>query len=245
MSENPVIIAMWSGPRNISTAMMRSFGARGDCQVVDEPFYAAFLAVSGLEHPMRQEILDHGETDWRRVADALTDPGSISKPIYYQKHMTHHMVPEIGRDWFPKVRHAFLIRRPEDVLASYLAKRETATLRDIGFAEQSEIFDQVCRETGQTPPVVEGIDILSNPEATLHKLCDALEIPFDPNMLAWPKGRRDTDGVWAPHWYGRVEQSTGFAAPGTQIDRVDLPADLRDIAEAASPHFNRMQAVKI
>ena len=245
MQTSPIMIAMWSGPRNISTAMMRSFGARADCQVVDEPFYAAFLEITGLDHPMREEILEAGETDWHKVADSLIDPASCSKPVFYQKHMTHHMVEEIGRDWFASVRHAFLIRRPEDVLASYNEKRETVELRDIGFVEQAEIFDAVCDLTGETPPVVEGIHILSDPPGMLGKLCAALGIDFDPAMLSWPPGRRDTDGIWAPYWYGRVEQSTGFAPPGKIVDRADLPANLQRIAEEATPYFDRMQAVKL
>ena len=137
-----VRIAMWSGPRNISTAMMRSFENRPDCAVVDEPFYAAYLARTGLDHPMRDEVLASQSTDWRVVADGLTGDAPGGRPVFYQKQMTHHMLPDFGLDWSGTCVNAFLIRDPAAVLASYVQKRAEVTLEDIGVARQRELFER-------------------------------------------------------------------------------------------------------
>lgn len=243
---NDVIrIAMWSGPRNISTAMMRSFGNRPDTTVIDEPFYACYLAGTGIDHPMREELLASQPTDWREVVAALLGPVPGGKPIFYQKHMTHHMLPEFGRDWTAKMRNAILIRRPEDVLASYTQKREQVVLDDIGFVQQRDIFEREADRLGHAPPVIDGADVLANPRATLSKLCSALDIPFTEQMLAWPPGRRATDGVWAPAWYDAVERSTGFAPPKPPTPFESLRDDLKPIAEAARPHYERLRAFAI
>ncbi|MEJ1160885.1 hypothetical protein [Prosthecomicrobium sp. N25] len=238
--EDPVRIAMWSGPRNISTAMMRSFGNRPDAAVIDEPFYAAYLAHTGLDHPMREEVLASQPRDWREVVMTLIGPIPGEKPIFYQKHMTHHMLPEFGRDWIDQVRSAFLIRRPESVLASYADKRADVTLADIGFVEQAQIFDMVAERLGEAPPVIDAADVLADPAGTLAALCDALAIPFRRSMLSWPPGRRPEDGVWAPVWYGAVETSTGFSPPRAEIAFEALDDRLKPIAEAARPLYERL-----
>jgi hypothetical protein len=235
----PVRIAMWSGPRNISTAMMRSFGARSDTTVVDEPFYAAYLAASGLEHPMAAEVLASQPNDWREVVAGLLGPVPGDRPIYYQKHMTQHMLPAFGRDWLPQMRNAFLIRDPAAVLASYVQKRGEVTLADIGVLQQHEIFAAEADRLGRAPPVVDGADVLANPALVLEKLCAALDIAFTTDMLRWPAGRRDSDGVWAPAWYSAVEQSTGFGpAPG--VRESSLPDALRRIADTARPYYEAL-----
>jgi hypothetical protein len=206
-------IAMWSGPRNLSTAMMRSFGNRADCGVADEPFYAAYLAISGLQHPMRDEVLSRHEQDWRVVAETMTGPAPNGAPLFYQKHMTHHMLPEIGRDWMRACRHAFLIRHPARVLASYAGKRESVDLRDIGFFEQWELFDRAAEIAGEPPPVIDADAVLTDPRRMLTALCAALEIDFEERMLRWPAGQRQSDGIWAAHWYDAVNRSTGFGEP--------------------------------
>ena len=235
-------IAMWSGPRNISTAMMRSFSSRVDTAVIDEPFYAAYLRSTGLMHPMREEVLESQPNDWRDVVDQILGPVPNERPIWYQKHMTHHMLPEFGRGWIDQVTSAFLIRRPESVLASYGKKRQEITLRDIGFVEQAEIFDEVAQRIGLAPPVIDSADVLENPRQTLSRLCEALEIPFRNEMLHWQMGRHPDDGVWAAHWYHAVEASTGFARQQGEARFEDLPDDLKRIADLARPYYERMQS---
>ena len=237
-------IAMWSGPRNISTAMMRAFENRDDTQVTDEPFYAAFLAATGDIHPMRDEVIASQSTDWREIADAMQGEGP-GAPIWYQKQMCHHMLPEFGLDWMEACTNAFLIRPPEQVLASYIQKRAEVTLDDIGVVRQAELFDHVAQFLGKAPPVIEGAQVLADPRAALSALCAAVDIPFAEKMLAWPAGRRDTDGVWAPAWYDAVERSTGFAPPTPTVEFDNLSDALKPIAEAARPWYERMARYRL
>ena len=235
-------IAMWSGPRNISTALMRAFENRPDCAVSDEPFYAAYLAATGLDHPMRAEVIASQPADWREVADALLGPAPGGRPLWYQKHMSHHMLPAFGRGWIDGVINVFLVREPSAVLASYTKKRGEVTLAEIGLPQQAEIFDRVAQRLGRAPPVIESQAVLSDPAGMLRALCACCGIGFDARMLAWPAGKRASDGVWAPAWYDKVEQSTGFAPPRAEIAAADLPAELRAIAEAAAPLYERLRA---
>jgi hypothetical protein len=234
---------MWSGPRNISTAMMRAFENRADTAVIDEPFYAAYLARSGLRHPVREEVLAAQETDPGRVAAALLGPVPGGAAIFYQKHMTHHMLDGFDRGWMEGCRHAFLIRAPERVLASYAARRAQVELDDIGFVRQSELFDDVALRLGRPPPVVDADDVLADPASTLAALCTSLGISYDSAMLAWPAGPRATDGVWAPVWYQAVERSTGFGAPAAAPPQ--LEPRLMAIADAARPHYERLTRYRI
>jgi hypothetical protein len=236
-------IAMWSGPRNISTAMMRAFENRPDTAVVDEPFYGVYLARSGVDHPMREEVLAGCETDPERVAEAMAAPAPGGAAIFYQKHMTHHMLPGVGRGWMDACRHAFLIRAPERVLASYAARRPEVAYADIGFDAQETLFDEIAGRLGRAPPVVDAEDVLADPGRALGALCAALDIPFDVAMLAWPAGPRATDGVWAPVWYGAVERSTGFARPGGEAPELDAP--LAAIARRARPIYGRLARYRI
>ena len=238
----PLRIVMWSGPRNLSTAMMRSFGARADTSVVDEPFYAAYLATTGIGHPVRDDIIANGETDWRRVAEACSrEP--VDPPIRYEKHMTHHVTEGVGLDWMRGAAIAFLIRDPRSVAASYAAKREDITAADIGNARQAEIFDLVADMQGTPPPVIDAADVRAAPETVLPKLCAALAIPWDPAMLSWPAGAQPSDGIWGQHWYGAVNASTRFA-PQQGVDRV-LPALLEDVAAEARPHYERLARYRL
>ena len=225
----PLRLAMWSGPRNISTALMRSWGNRSDTAVVDEPLYAHYLAVTGLPHPAKGEVIASQPTDWREVAAQLTGPAPGGKSIYYQKHMTHHLLPQIERAWLSQLVNCFLIRHPRDMLTSYVRIRERPTLADTGFVQQREIFQWAAAHTGRIPPVIDAADVLNHPRRTLGLLCDALGVPFEDAMLSWPPGPRATDGVWAPHWYGEVEKSTGFRPYRPKEEPV--PGDLTDIYE--------------
>jgi hypothetical protein len=244
MSGEPVRIAMWSGPRNISTAMMRSFGSRPDTVVSDEPFYAAYLVATGLNHPMRDEVIASQPNDWRDVVKQLLGPVPDSRPVWYQKHMTHHMHEDFGRDWIAQVRNAFLIRDPREVLASYVQKRSEVTLRDIGIVQQRELFEREADRLGEAPPVVEGAAVLANPGRMLSRLCAALGIAYTDAMLTWPAGRRSTDGVWAPAWYEAVERSTCFASPPRGRE-VQLPSELERIADEARSHYTVLAEYRI
>ena len=237
-------IAMWSGPRNISTAMMRAFENRPDTSVLDEPFYAAYLAATGVDHPMRAETLASQPADWREVERWVLGPVPQGRAIFYQKHMTHHMLEGFGRGWMAAFRNAFLIRAPEDVLASYAAKRSQVSLADIGFAQQRALFERECDRLGHAPPVIDARDVLTNPRATLSALCARLEIAFDACMLRWPAGRRASDGAWAPAWYDAVERSTGFGPPSVKASS-PLPAELATIAALARPHYERLAQFRL
>lgn len=234
---------MWSGPRNLSTALMRSFGSRADTFVTDEPFYGAFLKETGLAHPMADEIIASMDCDWRRIIEHLSGETPDGSPVWYQKHMWHLMTGPVGYEDFAGFRHAFLIREPERMIASYLKKREAARFEDFGLARQSEFFLAEADRLGAAPPVVEANDILTDPEAVLSKLCGALGIAWDPAMLHWRPGRRETDGIWASHWYNAVEKSTGFGEP--DHGAVELSADDRRLADDMRPYYDRLAAFRL
>lgn len=230
-------IAMWSGPRNLSTAMMYSFGNREDFAVVDEPFYAAYLAATGLDHPMRDQILASQSQDAAAVAEFLTGSIPGEKPHFYQKHMTQHMIPEVPRDWMGEVTNAFLLRHPARVVASFSAKYDAPTLSDIGFSQQTELYEQIVA-SGDVPVIIDSADIRRNPEDMLRKLCDHLGLAWDPAMLSWKKGGHPDDGVWAAHWYGAVHDSTGFAGPEGALPELD--GALARLTEEAMPHYEKL-----
>jgi hypothetical protein len=233
-------LAMWSGPRNISTAFMRSWGNREDTVVVDEPFYAHYLAVTGIEHPGRDEILAHHERDWRRVVESLLAPLPPGVRVLYQKQMSHHLLPGMGREWLGQMTHAFLIRDPRSMIASLAERLETFDVLATGLPQQVEILDFVLERTGRTPPVLDTADLLRDPPTMLRRLCAALDVPFSDRMLWWPPGRRDTDGIWAKHWYDRVEQSTGFeASPSTT--ETELPPRLAALEAECRPLYERLR----
>jgi hypothetical protein len=237
---------MWSGPRNVSTAFMRSWENRADTVVVDEPFYAHYLLATGIGHPGRDEVLAHHETDWRRVVDSLLAPLPPGVGVFYQKQMSHHLLSEMGREWLGAVTHAFLIRDPAPMLASLDEKLGDFPIEATGLPQQVEIFEYVLRSTGRVPPVVDAADLLAAPEPTLRALCASLGIPFSERMLSWPPGPRATDGVWAKHWYDRVERSTGFepaeaaAIPTLRGRLAELEAQCRPLYEQL--HTHRLRA---
>jgi hypothetical protein len=229
---------MWSGPRTVSTALMRSFGNRPDTVVADEPLYAFYLARTGISHPGRNEILASMPTGWREVLDELTTaPLPAGKSVYYGKHMTHHLLPEVDRAVLAPLRHAYLLRDPAELLASYAKVRSEPTLADLGIVQQAEIF------AAYPGPVIDSRDLLEDPEGILRALCAALGIPFTGAMLSWPPGPRESDGVWGPYWYDSVWRSTGFGpyrAPGEP-----LPDGLAALAERCRPYYERLHAHRL
>jgi hypothetical protein len=236
-------IAMWSGPRNISTAMLRSFGSRPDTAISDEPLYAHYLKVTGVDHPGRDEVIAAHESDWRRVARELTGPVPGGRAIWYQKHMAHHLLPMVGRGWLDELTHAFLIREPDEMVASLLKTFPGAGLADTGLEQQCEIFDRIAERLGRAPPVVLASDVLKDPRAQLEALCAALGIPFLAEMLAWPAGKRASDGVWAPHWYAAVEASTGFEPYRRR--HVELDDAAARLVEECRPYYDKLHALRL
>jgi hypothetical protein len=236
-------IAMWSGPRNLSTALMYSFAARGDCAVVDEPFYGAYLNATGINHPMRDAVIASQSTDPVQVAAQCLGGAPPDQRFFYQKHMTIHMIPAFDRGFIKDLTNVFLIRHPARVIASYARKRESPNLPDIGFVQQAELFDQVAQIQGNAPLVIDSSDIRRAPRETLSKLCAALGIPFTDKMLTWPAGPKPYDGVWAPHWYHEVWKTTGF--DGDEGPLPSLSAEFGDLCEAALPYYARLTPHKI
>jgi hypothetical protein len=232
-------IAMWSGPRTVSTALMRAWENRPDTVVVDEPLYAFYLDRTRVDHPGRAEVIASMPTDWREVLAGLAaGPVPDGTRVFYQKHMTHHLLPEIDRDALRGLAHAFLIRDPRQLLASYARVRSEPVFADLGLEQQAEIY----RAFGG--PVLDSGDLLRSPRAALEALCAALGVPFDPAMLAWPAGPRPTDGVWAPHWYDSVRASTGFG-PYREPAAADLPPRLAALAARGQPFYEELAASRL
>lgn len=230
-------IAMWSGPRNLSTAMMYAFGNRPDFAVWDEPFYAPYLARTGYDHPMAHQITSAHETDPLAVAGRCAGPIPDGKRHFYMKHMPHHMLPDFPLDWAVECINIHLIRHPARVIASYGAKRDAVTLDDIGFVQQSVLFQ---RFGGL---VVDSADIRADPDGMLRKLCDRIDLPFSPAMLSWPAGPKAEDGVWAGHWYEAVHRSTGFA--GVEGPLPELVGTAADLLSEALPHYRALERDKL
>jgi hypothetical protein len=223
--------------------MMRSFSSRSDTFVSDEPFYGCFLKTTGADHPMREEVIAAMDCDWDSVMASLRGDTPDGSPVWYQKHMWHHMAGPIGYDDFAGFTHAFLIRDPAHMIASYLRKRESAAFENFGLDRQAEFFEREADRLGHAPAVIDANDVLANPAGVLSQLCTSLAIPWDPAMLNWAPGRRVTDGPWAPHWYGAVEKSTGFGPPET--DEVELPEDARRIADQCRPYYEQLAEHRI
>lgn len=236
-------IAMWSGPRNLSTAMMYSFAARGDCAVVDEPFYGAYLAATGIDHPMREAVIASQSGDAAQVARDCIGAIPQGRTLFYQKQMTMHMIPDFDRGFLRELTNVFLIRHPARVIASYAKKREAPTLMDIGFIQQAQLFDEVADFLGAPPLVLDSSDVRADPRGVLSRLCAALGIAFTEKMLSWPAGPKPYDGVWAPHWYGEVHKSAGFGK--TEDERPQMSGDFQRLSESAMPYYYRLQHHKI
>jgi hypothetical protein len=239
----PRRIAMWSGPRNISTAMLRSWGSRADTFVCDEPLYAHYLKVTRLPHPGIDEVIAAQETDWQKVVDWLTGPVPENRPVFYQKHMTHHMLPNIKRDWLDQVTNAFLIRDPRDMIISLAKGLPKVRIEDTGLVQQLEIFDDVCNRNGSIPAVVDARDVQNHPEIILPKLCEAVGVAFDPSMLSWTAGTRSTDGIWAKYWYANVEKSTKFEP--YQSKNEPVPPECQAILDECITIYDQMAKHRI
>lgn len=243
VKNNVCRIAMWSGPRNISTALMRAFENRPDCTVVDEPFYAYYLRETQLEHPGRDIVLKSQPNEACAVIDEVMAPLNADVTVQYQKHMSHHILADTPLDWMKGVQHCFLLREPAAMVASYVKSRADVCLEDMGILQLEKLHNHTADITGTMPLVIDSDDLLNNPAGMLSAICERLGIPFMDAMLSWPAGPRDTDGVWAPWWYKNVEKSTKFEMrkPFAGI----LPDSLQRIADAAQPAYERLSKHKL
>ncbi|HEY6941462.1 hypothetical protein [Dokdonella sp.] len=240
----PLRVAMWSGPRNISTAMMRAWENRADTVVVDEPFYACYLLETGVDHPGREDVLAAQSTDRAEVAAWLAGPVPGGAAIWYQKHMTQHVPADMPLQWLDALTHCFLIRSPDAVVASFTQNRPDAATWELGFEQQARLFDHLCDRLGAVPPVIDASDVLADPRGVLSALCARLGIAFSERMLHWPPGPRASDGVWAPYWYRTVERSTGFA-PRDDEHQPRLSDFQQRLAESCRPHYERLAGFRL
>ena len=239
MAGGPAVrLAVWSGPRNLSTALMRSWENRPDTVVIDEPLYAHYLRATGLDHPGRDDVIAAGETDWRRVVAALKAPLPDGVRVQYQKQMAHHLLPGIDRGWVAGLSNVVLIRDPREVVASYVRARESVAAEDIGLPQQVALYDELAA-AGPAPPVIDARDFLAGPEPYLRALCDHAGVPFTERMLSWPPGPRPSDGVWGRYWYAAVWQSTGFGPPGPAAP--PLAGRPAEVAEQCRPLYERLR----
>ena len=236
-------IAMWSGPRNISTAMMRSWGSRSDTFVIDEPYYAYYLSQNDLDHPGRDEDLKEGELDVKKISNGLVNDFNGNCSIYYQKHITHHLLDSIDRDWMKSVVNCFLIRDPKDMIISYSRVHPDLTMHLLGLEEQNEIFEHVKDITGEIPPIIDAKDVLMNPRDILGKLCSKIGIIFSEEMLTWSRGSRETDGNWGKYWYKNVVNSTGFNQYKPKTEAV--PAKYQNLYEECLSLYNNLHNLRI
>jgi len=236
-------LAMWSGPRNISTAMMRSWGNRPDTAVVDEPLYAHYLQSTGRVHPRRDEVIAAGPTDLNQAIARLLGLVPGEKKVFYQKHMTHHLLPSMDRAWLRNLTNCFLIREPAEVLTSLIKHVPDLTLPDTGFPQQAEIFERVWQWKGEPPPVVDAADVLRDPRRILSLLCEAVGVEFTDRMLNWEPGLRETDGVWAKYWYKEVEGTSGFRPYRTKAEPV--PEHLGEVLRACQNYYQRLYAHRL
>ena len=236
-----MIIFMWSGPRNLSTALMRSFENRTDTKVYDEPFYAYYLKKTKLYHPMRDEIIKKYPTSQNQIIKLITSK-SKNNFIFYQKHMTHHILNNTKLNWLNKGYNCFLIRHPAKVINSYIKKNTLRNIDDIGFKKQYEIFNKVKKNKIKYT-VINADNILKNPNKIIKQLCKILKIKFTKRMLKWPKGKRMTDGIWSKVWYNNVELSNTFSK--YKNERIYVPKKYKKIYEESLKYYNEMNKYSI
>lgn len=228
-------ICLWSGPRNVSTALMYGFAQRSDTRVVDEPLYGHYLRVSGADHPGRRDVMAAMDCDGDRVVREVI-LGPCDRPILFMKQMAHHLVG-IDTSFLSQTDNVLLIRDPAEMLPSLAKNLPVPELADTGLAVQTDLFRRFA-EMGRDPIVLDARRLLLDPQAVLGGLCDRLSIQFSDSMLTWPPGPRPEDGVWAPHWYENVHRSTGFQPYRPKTD--PFPDRLARLLEACRPHYEML-----
>ena len=234
---------MWSGPRSISTALMRSFENRPDTIVCDEPFYAHYLNETGEDHPDGKEIILQGETNWDAVVKYITGDIPGGKQVWYQKHMASHIIPGKDLTWISKMHNILLIRHPQEVILSYIKKYKVRNILQLGYSKQTELYAMLTENNVTTPLIIDARDILEDPERMLIELCRRLNIPFYNEMIAWPAGHRKSDGIWGKHWYGQVEASTGFY-PDIE-KKGEIPSKYKGIFRSCMECYQQLYAHRI
>ena len=204
-----MIIACWSGPRNISTALMRSWSSRKDTFVTDEPFYAHYLKKTQKNHPMKEQIINHYSSNYKEVVHYLTHKVPNQKSIWYQKHMAHHLIDLSEIKWIKKCQNCILLRHPKEVISSYIVKNNLQKVEELGYPQQYEIA-KFLKKSNKRFTVIDSEDLLKNPSKVLSDWCKSINIDFDKSMLQWEKGHHQNDGIWWKHWYDNVINTTGF-----------------------------------
>ena len=230
-------ICLWSGPRNVSTALMYSFARRDDTIVIDEPLYGYYLQVSGAPHPGAEEVMAAMETDGEKVVASVI-LGDYEKPAVFMKHMAHHLTG-LNRDFLQYTVNVLLIRDPEEMLPSLINQLPEPTLKDTALPDQAELYD-LLTAMGQQPPILDARELLLDPAGVLQKLCQAIDIPFRESMLRWEPGPRPEDGVWAKYWYHNVHKSNGFQ-PYRKKD-IPFPEQLLPLLRECKPYYEKLYA---
>ena len=204
-----MIVACWSGPRNISTALMRSWSSRKDTFVTDEPFYAYYLKETKLKHPLYKEIIDKYSSNYDEVVNYLINRIPKDKKIWYQKHMAHHIFSFNNIEWINNCENCILLRHPKEVISSYSKKNKLNSVEELGYPQQYEII-KYLKKINKSYVIIDSSELLKNPEKVLSNWCMKINIKFDKSMLRWEKGNYDSDGIWWKSWYDNVIKTTGF-----------------------------------
>ena len=232
---NNIIISMWSGPRNLSTALMRSFGNRSDVtNVLDEPFYASYLVSTNKDHPMKKEVIQSQLTN---IDDVKKNCQVANKGVTYQKHMTHHIIDK-DYSWMNELINCFLIRNPKMVVHSFMKSWNDGGFEDIGFQQQYDIYKYVQENINDNPIIIDASKLRNDPKRVLSKFCEIVGLEWDEKMLSWSTGLKDYDGVWAKHWYPSVLNSTSFKPESKK--QINLSDNEKTIVDRAMPIYEEL-----
>ena len=236
-----MIVACWSGPRNISTALMRSWSSRKDTYVTDEPFYAYYLKETQINHPMHEKIINHYLSDYDEIVNHLINVTPNEKNIWYQKHMAHHLIDLSKIDWIKKCENCILLRHPKEVISSYTAKNKLNSITELGYPQQFEIV-KFLKGSNQSFKIIDSEDLLKNPKKVLSDWCKSINIKFDESMLQWKKGSHANDGIWWKHWYNNVIETTGFQK--YQKKDISIENEYDSIYNDSMEYYNYLKGFK-
>ena len=230
-------VACWSGPRNISTALMRSWSSRDNVYISDEPFYACYLKEKKINHPMKNEIINLYQNSYTDVLKTITSNIPLNKKIWYQKHMAHHLIDLENLEWLLELNNCLLIRHPKYVISSYLKKNSLNHASELGYMQQFQILN-FLKKHKQEFVVIDSNILLNDPKKILSKWCKKIRIDYDSKMLSWKQGEHQYDGIWGKHWYNNVVKSTGFNKPYNK--KVTLDESYQQIYEESLFYYNQL-----